>query len=76
MGPVNWLAVILAVVAALLWAAVWYGPMFGHVRRAMLAPGKMALTAGLLFLNFSDDGPYVRARGPRNAWRRSRGSIS
>lgn len=50
MGPVNWWAVILAVGVALLWAAVWYGPMFGHVRRAMLAPGKMALTAGLLLL--------------------------
>ncbi len=50
MGPVNWLAVILAAGAALLAAAVWYGPMFGHVRRVVLEPGMLALTAGLLFL--------------------------
>lgn len=50
MGPVNWLAVILAVGAALFVAAVWYGPMFGHARRAMLSPATLALTAGLLFL--------------------------
>lgn len=50
MGPVNWLAVILAVGAALLMAAVWYGPIFGHVRRVVLEPGMLALTAGLLFL--------------------------
>jgi hypothetical protein len=50
MGPVNWLAVVLAVGAALFVAAVWYGPLFGHVRRAMLAPATLALTAGLLFL--------------------------
>jgi hypothetical protein len=50
MGPVNWLAVILAVVAALLVAALWYGPIFGHVRRVVLAPAMLAMTAGLLFL--------------------------
>jgi hypothetical protein len=44
------LAVILAVGAALLVAAVWYGPVFGHSRRAVLAPVTLALTAGLLFL--------------------------
>ena len=37
MGPVNWLAVILAVGAALMVAALWYGPIFGHVRRVVLA---------------------------------------
>jgi len=50
MGPVNWLAVILAVGAALLVAAVWYGPIFGHVRRVVLAPAMLVMTAGLLFL--------------------------
>lgn len=50
MGPVNWLAVILAVGAALIAAAVWYGPIFGHVRRVVLAPGMLVLTTGLLFL--------------------------
>ena len=50
MGPVNWLAVILAVGAALFVAAMWYGPIFGHARRAVLAPGMLLMTAGLLFL--------------------------
>ena len=50
MGPVNWLAVILAVGAALLVAAVWYGPVFGHVRRVVLEPVMLALTAVLLLL--------------------------
>lgn len=50
MGPVNWLAVVLAVGAAMIAAAVWYGPVFGHVRRVVLAPGMLALTAGLLLL--------------------------
>jgi len=50
MGPVNWLAVILAVGAAFIVAALWYGPIFGHVRRVVLAPTMLAMTAGLLFL--------------------------
>jgi hypothetical protein len=29
MGPVNWLAVVLAMVAAMVVQAVWYGPVLG-----------------------------------------------
>jgi hypothetical protein len=60
MGPVNWLAVFLAVPAALLVAALWFGPVFGRERQAALghsalgfrhAPLRtMALTAALLLV--------------------------
>ncbi|MFM9937195.1 MAG: DUF1761 domain-containing protein [Novosphingobium sp.] len=64
MGPVNWLAVILAVVAALFVAAMWYGPIFGHARRAMLGSGPLALTAGLLFLTSAMMGHMFARVGP------------
>ncbi len=39
MGPVNWLAVLVAALAALGVAAVWNGPLFGRARLAELGPG-------------------------------------
>ena len=39
MGPVNWLAVGAAVVAALLASALWYGPLYGRARRDEVGPG-------------------------------------
>ena len=64
MGPVNWLAMILAVLAALFVAAMWYGPIFGHARRAMLGTGALALTAGLLFLTSAMMGHMFARVGP------------
>jgi len=43
MGPVNWLAVVVAVVAAMLVQAVWYGPWFGRARLAEVGPGGLGL---------------------------------
>ncbi len=61
MGPVNWLAVVLAVVAALVVSIVWYGPLFGRARLAEVGPGglgvrtaparTLALSAALLFVS-------------------------
>lgn len=42
MGPVNWLAVILAAVAAGALAFVWFGPVFGRAKARKVAPGKIA----------------------------------
>ncbi|MCW1383870.1 DUF1761 domain-containing protein [Novosphingobium sp. KCTC 2891] len=63
MGPVNWLAVIVAVLAALIVSAVWYGPLFGRARLEEVGPGGLgvrrapgrtvALTATLLFVSAS-----------------------
>ncbi|BEU99059.1 DUF1761 domain-containing protein [Novosphingobium olei] len=63
MGPVNWLAVLAAVVVALVVSAVWYGPLFGRARLAEVGPGGLgvraapgrtvALTAVLLLVSSS-----------------------
>lgn len=39
MGPVNWIAVIVAAVAALAVSALWYGPLFGRARLEEVGPG-------------------------------------
>lgn len=39
MGPVNWLAVLVAALAALGVSSVWYGPLYGRARLAELGPG-------------------------------------
>ena len=39
MGPINWLAVGAAVMAALLASALWYGPLYGRARRDEVGPG-------------------------------------
>jgi len=61
MGPVNWLAVLVAVIAALVVSAAWYGPMFGRARLEEVGPGNLGIrrspartagiTAALLFVS-------------------------
>ncbi|AKM06357.1 DUF1761 domain-containing protein [Pelagerythrobacter marensis] len=61
MGPVNWIAVILATLAAGLLALGWFGPIFGMAKAREVAAGKIAvrrrpervvaITGGLLFLS-------------------------
>ncbi|MBA4355182.1 MAG: DUF1761 domain-containing protein [Novosphingobium sp.] len=61
MGPVNWLAVVVAVFAALAVSAAWYGPLFGRARLEEVGPGKLGIrnspgrtagiTAALLFVS-------------------------
>ena len=43
MGPVNWLAVGLAALAALLVSALWYGPWFGRARLEEVGPGGLGV---------------------------------
>ena len=43
MGPVNWTAVIVAVIASIAVAAVWYGPLFGRAKLEEVGPGGMAM---------------------------------
>ena len=42
MGPVNWLAVIAAAIAAFAVGAVWYGPLLGRAKLAEVGPGGLA----------------------------------
>ena len=59
-GPVNWIAVLLAALAAALVAFVWYGPLFGRAKLESVGPGRLAgrsspartfaLTSGFLLL--------------------------
>ena len=74
MGPVNWLAVVIAVVAALIVSAVWYGPLFGRARLEEVGPGGLgvrrapgrtaALTALLLLVSASMMGHMFARVGP------------
>ena len=59
MGPVNWVAVIVAAVAAGLLALAWFGPAFGKAKTRKVAPGRVmtrgrperiAALSGLLLL--------------------------
>jgi hypothetical protein len=43
MSPVNWLAVVVAVIAALVVSAVWYGPLFGRARLEEVGPGNLGI---------------------------------
>lgn len=48
MGPVDWIAVVLAALAAGAVAVVWYGPLFGRAKLAEVGPGGLgARTAPL-----------------------------
>lgn len=61
MGPVNWLGVLGAALAALGTAMLWYGPLFGRAKLAAVGPGGLAarispartvgITAALLLLS-------------------------
>ena len=53
MGPVNWLAVILATVVAAAVAIVWHGPLLrprGQILPSRATPASGALLATLVFL--------------------------
>ena len=43
MGPVNWIAVVVATLAALGASALWYGPMFGRARLEEVGPGGLGI---------------------------------
>lgn len=63
MGPVNWVAVVVAALAAGLLAFAWFGPLFGRAKARKVAPGKIlarsrpervaAITGGLLLLTLA-----------------------
>ena len=42
MGPVNWLAVILAAIVAAGLALLWYGPLLGRAKLEEVGPGRLA----------------------------------
>jgi hypothetical protein len=44
-GPVNWIAVVLAALAAGALAIVWFGPAFGHAKTRRVAAGRL-MTSG------------------------------
>ncbi|WP_333838984.1 DUF1761 domain-containing protein [Novosphingobium sp.] len=74
MGPVNWFAVVLAVLGALAVQGLWYGPLFGRARLAEVGPGGLGLriapartvliTAALLFVSASMMGHMFARVGP------------
>lgn len=74
MGPVNWFAVVLAVLGALAVQGLWYGPLFGRARLAEVGPGglglriaparTMLITAALLFVSASMMGHMFARVGP------------
>ncbi|MFN3510004.1 MAG: DUF1761 domain-containing protein [Tsuneonella troitsensis] len=41
MGPVNWIAVVVAAIAAGGLALVWFGPLFGRAKLRKVAPGRV-----------------------------------
>jgi hypothetical protein len=45
MGPVNWLAVVVAALAAHLVSAIWYGPLYGRARLEAVGPGGLGVRA-------------------------------
>ena len=42
MGPVNWLAVIVAALAAFAVGGLWYGPLLGRAKLEEVGPGGLA----------------------------------
>lgn len=61
MGPMNWLAAVLAAVFAFAVGGLWYGPLFGRAKLEEVGPGGLAarsnpgrtlgITAGLLLVS-------------------------
>ncbi len=45
MGPVNWIAVIVAALAAGVLAFAWFGPLFGRAKKRKVAAGRV-MSAG------------------------------
>ena len=50
MGPVNWLAVILAANFALALGIVWFGPLFGGGRAMFAGPGDAPKNYGIVLV--------------------------
>ena len=42
MGPINWLAAVLAAVLAFAVGGLWYGPLFGRAKLEEVGPGGLA----------------------------------
>ena len=42
MGPVNWLAVVAAAIAAFAVGGLWFGPLFGRAKLEEVGPGGLA----------------------------------
>ncbi|WP_068073160.1 DUF1761 domain-containing protein [Novosphingobium lentum] len=74
MGPVNWLAVLAATLAAMAVSALWYGPLFGRAKLAEVGPGGLgartspartwALTGVLLLVTATMMGHMFARVGP------------
>ncbi|WP_408589612.1 DUF1761 domain-containing protein [Novosphingobium sp.] len=74
MGPVNWLAVLFATLAALVVSSIWYGPIHGRARVEELGPGglgtrisplrTLAISAALLFVSAAMMGHMFARVGP------------
>ena len=74
MGPVDWVAVVAAAIAAFALAALWYGPLFGRAKLEEVGPGglaarshpgrTMAITGAMLLLSSSMIGHMFARVGP------------
>ena len=74
MGPVNWLAVVAAALAALVVSGLWYGPLFGRAKLEEVGPGglgtrtspgrTLALSAVLLLISSTMMGHMFARVGP------------
>ncbi len=45
MGPVDWIAVLVAALAAGLLCIIWYGPLYGRAKLGEVGPGGLAVRA-------------------------------
>ena len=45
MGPVNWIAVVVAAIAAGVLALAWFGPAFGRAKTRKVAGGRLMTKA-------------------------------
>ena len=72
MGPVNWIAVVVAALTAGALALAWFGPAFGPAKTRKVAAGRV-MTRGALphrgayrsvaVADGDDAGAFFRARG-------------
>lgn len=64
MGPVNWLAVVVAALAALAFGAVWHGPAARRPAQVLLAGALLLLTAAMMGHMFARVGAATLAVKP------------
>ncbi len=64
MGPVNWVAVIAAALAALAFGAVWHGPSANRPAQVLLAGALLLLTASMMGHMFARVGTATLAVKP------------